>query len=312
MSTSTSFTALLVYVDDIILANSSITNIVAVKDCLHDKFKIKDLGILRFFLGIEGAKSPMGIHICQRKYALNILADLGILGCKPVKIPMEQNSRLNKDAGDYLVDPSTYQRFISRLLYLTITRPDISYLVQVLSQFIDKPSQSHLTALIAYCDSDWASCPDTHCSVTGYYVLLVQSPISWKSKKQSIVSRSSAKAKYRAMAATVSKLTCLRFLLADLYVEHPHAATLYCDHQVALHIASNPIFHERTKHIELDCHLIRDKILEGFIVTMHVPTYLQQADLLTKALPSSLLQSHLVKLGIVNLHSPSCRRYYGT
>jgi len=108
------------------------------------------------------------------------------------------------------------------------------------------------------------------------------------------------------MAATVSKLTWLRFLLTDLYVEHPHAATLYCDYQVALHIASNLFFHECTKHIELDCHLIRDKILEGFIVTIHVPTHLQRADLLTKALPSSLLQSHLVKLGIVNLHSPSC------
>jgi hypothetical protein len=279
----------------------------------------------------------MGIHICQQKYALDILADSGILGCKPVKIPMEKNSKLSKDAGDYLVDPSTYQRLIGRLLYLTITRPDISYLVQVLSQFIDKPSQSHLTAahkvlryiksapgqglllsifsnleLITYCDYDWASCPDTLRSVTGYCVLLGQSLISWKLNKQSILSRSSAEAEYRAMAATVSKLTWLRFLLTNLYVEHPHSATLYCDNQAALHIASNPVFHERMKHIELDCHLIRDKILEGFIVTMHVPTHLQRADLLTKALPSSLLQSHLVKLGIVNLHSPSCGGYYGT
>jgi len=251
---------------------------------------------------------------------------------------MEQNSRLNKDTGNYLVDPSTYRRLIGRLLYLTITRPNISYPVQVLSQFMDKPSQSHLTAahkvlryiksapgqglllfassnleLIAYCDSDWASYLDTHRSVTGYCVLLGQSLISWKSKKQSIVSRSSAEAKYRAMAATVSKLTWIRFLLTDLHVKHPQAATLYCDNQAALHIASNPVFHERTKHIELDCHLIQDKILEGFIVTMHVPTHLQRADVLTKALPSSLLQTHLLKLGIVNLHSPSCGGgYYGT
>jgi hypothetical protein len=167
---------------------------------------------------------------------------------------MEQNSRLSKDEGDCLVDPSTYRRFIGRLLYLTITRPDISYPVQVLSQFMDKPSKSQLTAaqkvlryiksasgqglllsassnleLIAYCDSDWASCLDTRRSVTGYCVLLGKSLISWKSNKQSIVSRSFAEAEYRAMAATVSELTWLRFLLTDLHVEHPHVATLYCD-----------------------------------------------------------------------------------
>ncbi|XP_061943828.1 uncharacterized protein LOC133668098 [Populus nigra] len=306
MSTSTSFTALLVYVDDIILASSSMDNITIVKDCLHDRFKIKDLGALRFFLGIEVARSPTGIHICQQKYALDILADSGILGCKPVKISMEQNSRLCKDEGDYLDDPSIYRRLIGRLLYLTITRPDISYPIQILSQFMDKPSKTHLTT------THKASCPDTRRSVTGYCVLLGQSLISWKSKKQSIVSRSSAEAEYRTMAATVSELTWLCFLLSDLHIEHSQAATLYCDNQAAIHIVSNPVFHERTKHIKLDCHLNRDKILEGSIVTMHVPTHLQRADLLTKALPSSLLRSHLLKLGIVNLYSPSCGGYYGT
>ena len=216
-------------------------------------------------------------------------------------------------------------------------RLDVSYSVQVLSRFMDKPSKTHLTAahkvlryiksasgqslllsassnleLIAYCDSDWASCLETRRPVTGYCVLLGQSLISWKSKKQSIVSRSSAEAEYGAMAATVSELTQLHFLLTDLHIEHSQTTTLYCDNQPAIHTASNLVFHERAEHIKLDCHLIIDIILEGSIVTIHVPTHLQRADLITKALPSSFLCSHLLKLGIVNLHSSSCGGYYGT
>ena len=119
--------------------------------------------------------------------------------------------------------------------------------------------------LTAYSDSDWASCPISRRPVTGYIVLLDKSPISWKSKKQSTVARSSAEAEYRAVAQVAAEVTWLVSLLQELGVSHLKPVTLHYDNQSALHIACNPVFHERTKHIEVDCHFTRDKVMEGLL-----------------------------------------------
>ncbi|KAF5447297.1 hypothetical protein F2P56_032858 [Juglans regia] len=315
------FTALLVYVDDIIVASHSLDFIFVLKSFLNHQFRIKDLGSLRYFLAIEVARSPTGIHLCQRKYTLDILADSGHLASKPLKIPMDQNHKLSKTTGTPLADPTSYKQLIGRLLYLTLTRLDISYHIQVLGRFMDKPTTTHLTTankvlrylknapcqgillsstssvhLQGYYDSDWASCPDTRKSVTGYCIFLGNSLISWCSKKQNVVSRSSAEAEYRAMATLSTEFTWLIQLLSDLFIPHPQATEMFCDNQATLHIAANPVFHERTKHIELDCHLIRDKILRGSIKTAHVSTHSQLADIFTKSLPSYTLYSHLSKI----------------
>ncbi|CAL8167398.1 unnamed protein product [Prunus armeniaca] len=199
----------------------------------------------------------------QRKYALDILQDSGLLGARPDKFPMEQNLKLTPTNGELLNDPTKYRRLVGRLIYLTVTRPDIVYPVRTLSQFMHQPRRPHWDAAIRVLKylkgtpgQDWGGCRATRRSVTGYCVFLGNSLISWKSKKQTNVSRSSAEAEYRAMANTCLELTWLRFILQDLKVPQIAHAPLFCDNQSALYIAANPVFHERTKHIEIDCHIV--------------------------------------------------------
>lgn len=138
--------ALLVYVDDIIVSISHLSPIESLQVFLNEHFQIKSLGDLRYFLGLEVARSQRGIYICQRKYALDILADSGQLGSRPLSLPMEQNLHLSQQSGTALQDASIYRRLVGRLLYLTITRLDICYAVQNLSQFMQTPTAVHLHA----------------------------------------------------------------------------------------------------------------------------------------------------------------------
>lgn len=182
-------------------------------------------------------------------------------GSRPSSFPMDQNVKLLRDDNTPEVDASLYRRLVGRLLYLTVTRPDITFAVNLLSQFLSCPRQSHLDAayrvlrylksapgqgiflpaaggfdLHAYCDADWGGCATTRRSSSGYFITLGGAPILWCTKKQSVVARSSAEVEYRAMATTVCEIVWLRWLLTDLRAAQLQATPLFCDNQAARHI----------------------------------------------------------------------------
>lgn len=226
-----------------------------------------------------------------------------------------------------LDNPEVYRRLVGKLMYLTITKPDITYAVHKLCQFSSAPKGSHLKAahrvihyikgavglglfypsqsdleLKAFSDADWTSYPDTRKSTTGYYMFLGSTLISWKSKKQETVSRSSAESEYRAMALASCEIAWLAKLLAELQVPQHHLVPLFCDSTPAIHIANNSVFHERTKHIENNCHTTRERIESGLLKTMHVRTTNQLADVLTKPLFPTPFKDLIGKMNLLSIY----------
>ncbi|GAA0138954.1 transmembrane signal receptor [Lithospermum erythrorhizon] len=248
-----------IYVDDILLTGSNLKAIGELKIHLHNVLTIKDLGFLNYFLGFEITRTQDHLTMTQCKFVHDLLTDSGMdFATKTLKSysnPLPLNTKLVPDQGELLDDPGS---MLGKLNFLTNTKPDLSFSVQTLSILIQGSTKLQLTA---FSYSNWAGCPTTRRSVNGYIIKLGQTPISWKSKKQSTVSRSSVEAEYRAMTWVVVEVTWLVRLLADLGLKDLQPVTLHCDNSSAMHIARNPVFHECTKHIDLDYHFTREKIL---------------------------------------------------
>ncbi|XP_048491166.1 uncharacterized mitochondrial protein AtMg00810-like [Beta vulgaris subsp. vulgaris] len=286
---------------------------------------MKELGELKHFLGLEVERTKDGIFLCQQKYARDLLEKYGMLDCKPMSTPMEVNARLCSVEGKDLEDVTMYRQLVGSLIYLTLSRPDIAYAVSVISRFMQKPMKRHLEAVrrilryvkgtidygilyrndkefevVGYCDADYAGDLDTRRSTTGYVFNLGSAAVSWCSKRQPTVSLSSTEAEYRAAAMATQECVWLTQLLKDLHQPIDRGIKLACDNQSAIRLAENPVFHARTKHVEVHYHFVREKVLRGEIELEQVNTEDQVADIFTKGLGGPKFEKFRKQLGMTS------------
>jgi hypothetical protein len=267
-----------VYVDDLILTGASSETIEQFKAKMSTKFSMSDLGLLKLYLGIEVKQSPGAITLKQTAFANSLLEKAGMSGCNTVHVPMEPRLKLSKVSKNPPVDVTLYRSIVGSLRYLVHTRPDISYAVGFVSRFMESPTTEHLSAvkhilryiagtlnfgcsyrhsskkgnsLTGYSDSDHTGDVDDRKSTTGMIFFFGQCPITWQSRKQKVVALSSCQAEYMAASTAACQAVWLRRLVGDLFATYPTVLTVLVDNKSAIQLCKNPVFHDRSKHIEV-------------------------------------------------------------
>ncbi|XP_020699126.1 uncharacterized protein LOC110111549 [Dendrobium catenatum] len=311
---------ILIYVDDILLTGNSSSDINRLLKNLHSRFQMRELGALSQFLGIQSISTTTGVLLHQKLYAQRILERAGMQSAKPVPSSSCCKTILTSKSHEPYENPQLYRHLLGSLQYLTLTRPDIQFVVHSLSQHMHHPLHQHfegLKRLLRYIsgtlhlglpldrgplqlkgfsDADWANNTDDRKSISGYCNYLGNSPISWQVKKQTTVARSSTEAEYRSLAAEAAEVIWLRRLLEDFHTPQTTPTIIYCDNTSAIALANNPIYHARTKHIDVDCHFIRDSIHAKHVTVHHICTDDQTADIFTKSLPINRFKTIISKL----------------
>jgi transposase InsO family protein len=304
------------YVDDLIIASNCKVLMDETKSNLNKRFDMKDLGRLRFCLGIEVVWNQDGTcSLSQRQYAQEVLERFKMTDCKPVSIPIATGEKLTKEMCPLtprekeLMAKVPYRSAVGSLIYLvTGTRPDLAVAVGIVSKYLENPGPRHWGAvkrifrylkgtidlsleckvqslkLVGYCDADWAGDLDSRRSTTGYVFKLGRFPVSWKSKRQPTVALSTSEAEYMSLASAAQTAIWLRRLLGDLGFTQEKATEIFEDNQGCIAMAKNPVNHDRTKHIDIKYHFVRELLESGVISLTYLQTEDMLADVMTKGL----------------------------
>ena len=318
---------MLVYVDDIVIAGSTPAAVDRLVQSLSDSFPIKDLGPLEYFLGLEASSNSGGLSVTQRKYALDLLHRVNMENCNPTSTPLDTHEKLARDGGQPLGvdDAFRYRSVVGGLQYLTLTRPDISFAVNKVCQFLSQPTEMHWeavkrilryvkgtittgllfrksssTGLSIFTDADWAGCSDDRRSTGGFAIFVGPNLISWSSKKQPTVSRSSTEAEYKALANGAAEGMWVESLLKELGIPRQRIPILWCDNLGATYLTANPVFHARTKHIEIDFHFVRERVAAGDLQVRFISSNDQLADVFTKPATRQMLYRFRTNLNLVS------------
>lgn len=313
----------LVYVDDVLITGSNTVYITELITLLSSKFVMKDLGSLSYFLGIEVLTTDKGILLSQIKYAADLLVKARMLDCRPSPSPCSTKPTVLEPDIPFS-DQHSYRAIVGSLQYLTLTRPELSFAVNLACQHMLNPKQSDFIVVkrilryikgslhqglqfvhgplhvTAFTDVDWSGDHLDRRSTTRFCVFLGPNLISWSAKKQPTVAWSSTEAEYKALANTAADISWIQQLLLDLSVSLTLPHVVWCDNLSAMALASNPIFHARTKHVEVDYHFVREKVITKQILVQHVGTLDQIADIFTKPLSVARFQYLKSKLMVVN------------
>jgi hypothetical protein len=266
---------------------------------------------LHYFLGIEVNKLKDGIILSQDKYACDLLKRAGMMECKPASMPLAIGGKLMAHSGTQLgsADAIEYRSIVGALQYLTLTRPDLAFAVNKVCQFLHTPTDEHWAAVkrilryvkgctkvglkitknssffvSVFSDVDWAGCLDDRRYTCGYAMFLGANLVSWSARKQPTISGSSTEAECKAAANVTAEIMWIQILLKEIGIPCPSQARLWCDNLGAKYLASNPVFHGRVKHIEIDYHFVREQVVKRLLQIDYVPSGDQVADEFTKPL----------------------------
>ena len=315
-----------VYVDDLIITGSNTEGIEEFKTSMKTQFEMTDFGLLNSYLGIEVIQEETEIKMCQASYALKVLDEFNMKECNPAKTPMEYRLKLNREGEGEEVDSTYYRKLIGCLRYLTLTRPDLIFSVSYLSRFMSKPHSNHMSAakrvlryvkgttdyglmykshkdsrIIGFCDSDYAGDQDDRKSTSGYIFFIGLNPISLNCSKQKVVPLSSCEAEYISSTSAVCQGVWMSRFLHELMEEFIEIFDLCIDNKSAIEISRNPVFHGRTKHIEVRYHFIRNCVEEGKVKVKYIRTEEQLADLFTKPLGITKFLEFRKKIGVIKV-----------